>query len=329
MSEKRVTGPIQVFVIGFENFEATGQILAELRRVRKRGVIRVVDLLFVQKDAHGDISNSMHLTDLSEAERMRLGAVAGELIGLGAGSTEAAIEGAALGAIAVAERDFGLSRERLRELADSIPNNSAAAILVIEHHWASRLRNAIAGAGGQALAQAMISPTALLMVGQELNAIAEAEEAIEAAEAVKLAAAIDNAQTLAAPQLIEATAITEAAEVVAAALAVEEAAADEAIAALIAADLIEQQAIQEATDVVFAVMEVEDAAIEEAAEVVEAAEAVEEAAILEAVRVLVAARVIEEEAAREAIAALIAADIIEEEAAEEAIAAVLAESSDG
>ncbi len=50
MSEKRVTGPIQVFVIGFEKFNETGKILAELRRVRKRGVIRVVDLLFVQKD---------------------------------------------------------------------------------------------------------------------------------------------------------------------------------------------------------------------------------------------------------------------------------------
>ena len=72
MSEKRVTGPIQVFVIGFDKFEATGKIMAELRRVRKRGVIRVIDILFVQKDRNGDISNSMHMTDLSEAERMRL-----------------------------------------------------------------------------------------------------------------------------------------------------------------------------------------------------------------------------------------------------------------
>ena len=47
MSDKIVTGPIQVFVIGFDRFEASGQIMAELRRVRKRGVIRLVDLLFV------------------------------------------------------------------------------------------------------------------------------------------------------------------------------------------------------------------------------------------------------------------------------------------
>ena len=108
MSTKRVTGPIQVFVIGFENFQATGQILAELKRVRKRGVIRLVDLLFVQKDKQGNISNTMHMTDLSESERRRLGAVAGGLIGLGAGGLEGAVEGAELGALSVAERDYGV-----------------------------------------------------------------------------------------------------------------------------------------------------------------------------------------------------------------------------
>lgn len=95
MADKKVTGPIQVFVIGFEGFETTGQILAELRRVRKRGVIRLVDLLFMQKDRQGNVSSSMHMTDLSEAERERLGAVAGGLIGLRAGGWE----GAELGAL--------------------------------------------------------------------------------------------------------------------------------------------------------------------------------------------------------------------------------------
>ncbi len=50
MSQKHVTGPVEVFVVGFDRFEATGRIMAELRRVRKRGVIRIVDVLFVQKD---------------------------------------------------------------------------------------------------------------------------------------------------------------------------------------------------------------------------------------------------------------------------------------
>ncbi len=145
MSEKHVTGPVQVFVVGFDRFEATGRIMAELRRVRRRGVIRVIDILFVQKDKHGSISNSMHLTDLSENERERLGAIAGSLIGLEAGGgIEGALEGAELGAMAVAERDAGLGVDRLKELAESIPAGGAAGILVIEHHWAADLRDAIA-----------------------------------------------------------------------------------------------------------------------------------------------------------------------------------------
>ena len=158
MSEKHVTGPVQVFVVGFDRFEATGRIMAELRRVRRRGVIRVIDILFVQKDKHGNIENSMHMTDLSENERQRLGAIAGSLIGLEAGGgIEGAIEGAELGAMAVAERDAGLGVDRLKELAESIPAGGAAGILVIEHHWAADLRDAIAAAGGRSLMQAMIA----------------------------------------------------------------------------------------------------------------------------------------------------------------------------
>ena len=97
MADKHVTGPIQVFVIGFDKFEATGRIMAELRRVRKRGVIRIVDILFVQKDKHGSIENSMHLTDLSEDERMRLGSIAGGLIGLHAGGLEGMARGRGAG----------------------------------------------------------------------------------------------------------------------------------------------------------------------------------------------------------------------------------------
>ena len=248
MSEKIVTGPIQVFVIGFDQFEASGQILAELRRVRKRGVIRLVDLLFVEKDQQGNVTSSMHMTDLSEAERERLGAVAGGLIGLRAGGLEGAAAGTELGAMAVAERDYGMSTEQLQDLADSIPAGTAAAIMVVEHHWATRLREAIAGAGGMMLAQAMITPQALVMVGAEMEAMIEAEEAIEFAEAVKYKAAVEVAQVLAEAELIEEAALAEAAEVVAVALAVEEAAQEEAIEALIGAELIEEAAAEEAAD---------------------------------------------------------------------------------
>jgi uncharacterized membrane protein len=324
MADKHVTGPIQVFVVGFDHFEATGAIMAQLRRVRKRGVIRIVDVLFVQKDQHGSIENTMHLTDLSEGERMRLGAIAGGLIGLREGGLQAGIMGAELGAGMVAERDAGLSVDRLGELADAIPAGTAAAILVIEHHWAADLRDAVIGAGGRTLMQAMITPDALALVGDELRARHEAEEAIELAEEVKMAAAIEIAQTLIEAELIEEAAIAEAADAIAVAIAIEDAAAEDVIETLLAAEIIEEAAAEEATDVVRMALDVEEEATEEAEDAVAASDAVVAEAALRAIRALIAEEVIEEAAAERAVAALVTADIIEEEAAEEALAAVLA-----
>ena len=132
MADKIVTGPVQVFVIGFEKPDFNGQILAELKKARKRGVIRLVDLLFVQKDSGGSISSTMHLTDLSEAERLRLGAVAGGLIGLEVDGLEGMEEGAVLGELRVAARDYGMSSAQLADLADSIPPRA-----VLPRSWSS------------------------------------------------------------------------------------------------------------------------------------------------------------------------------------------------
>ena len=58
-------------------------------------------------------------------------------------------------------------------LAD-IPNDSAAALILLEHHWAVPLRDAIARAGGFRLSDGFISPLDLVEIG--LAAAAEAEE---------------------------------------------------------------------------------------------------------------------------------------------------------
>jgi uncharacterized membrane protein len=258
MREKHVTGPIQVFVIGFEEIEATERILAELRRVRRRGVIRLVDLLVVQKDQEGGITSAMQLTDFSEGERMRLGALAGGLLGLEVGGLEGAVTGADLGALAVAAHDYGLDAEELSDLAAVIPPGSAAAILVIEHHWAAGLSDAIAEAGGMLLLQAMLTPEALTGMGGALDAALAAEEVIEAAEAVKLAAAVDAVQALADERLLEEAVLLEAAEVVAGALALVDATATQVAAALMEADLIAAAVMDDVAEIVLEALALEE-----------------------------------------------------------------------
>ena len=64
--------------------------------------------------------------------------------------------------------------EQAWDVLEEIPEDSAAALLLIEHHWAVPLRDAIARAGGFRLADAFISPLDLVGIG--LVTAAEAAE---------------------------------------------------------------------------------------------------------------------------------------------------------
>ena len=131
MHEKRVPGPIQVFVIGFDKLEATERILAELRQVCRRRVIRLVDLLVVQKDKQGNLTSSMQLTDSASGSRC----AASRRWPAWSANRGLKGDGADLGALAVAAYDYGLGAEELSNLTVVIPPGSAAVLLVIEH-WA-------------------------------------------------------------------------------------------------------------------------------------------------------------------------------------------------
>ena len=50
-------------------------------------------------------------------------------------------------------------------MLEDIPNDSAAALLLIEHHWAVPLRDAIAWAGGFRISDGFISPLDLVEIG--------------------------------------------------------------------------------------------------------------------------------------------------------------------
>jgi len=48
---------------------------------------------------------------------------------------------------------------------EDIPNDSAAALILLEHHWAVPLRDAIARAGGFRVSDGFISPLDLVGIG--------------------------------------------------------------------------------------------------------------------------------------------------------------------
>jgi uncharacterized membrane protein len=158
-------GPVQLIVLGFSHPEFHGEIKAELERLRESDTVRVIDALAVHKDADGEIEVE-HLSNLTRDEAIELGTKIGALIGLGIEGEEGFEAGAVAGAEhAEAEgiHPFGDAEEW--DVLEEIPNDSAAALVLLEHHWAVPLRDAIARAGGFRIADGFISPLDLVEIG--------------------------------------------------------------------------------------------------------------------------------------------------------------------
>ena len=69
--------------------------------------------------------------------------------------------------------------EEAWDVLEDIPNDSAAALILLEHHWAVPLRDAIARAGGFRISDGFISPLDLVEIGLVSAEEAEQLHAIE------------------------------------------------------------------------------------------------------------------------------------------------------
>ena len=168
-------GPVQLIALGFSQPDFHGEIIAELERLHESGTVRVIDSLAVYKDADGELEVE-HLSNLTEDEAIELGSKIGALIGLGIAGEEGAEAGAIAGAEdAAAEGGVHVFTEQEGwDVLEDIPNGSAAALILIEHHWAVPLRDAVVRAGGFRISDGFISPLDLVEIG-----LVSAEEAQE------------------------------------------------------------------------------------------------------------------------------------------------------
>ena len=157
-------GPVQLIVLGFQHPDFHGEVIAELERLRESDTVRVIDALAVYKDAEGELAVE-HLSNLTEAEAVELGTVVGALVGLGIEGEEGIEAGAEAGAEAAEDGISVFSDEEAWDVLEEIPNDSAAALILLEHQWAVPLRDAVARAGGFRISDGFISPVDLVAVG--------------------------------------------------------------------------------------------------------------------------------------------------------------------
>jgi hypothetical protein len=197
-------GPVQFLAVGFDRVDLfTGAIRRELQKLRSRGLIRLLDMLFLMKGEDGAITR-LEASDLSEEEKAQLGTVLGGLLDLSASDAEDAVVDTLADSEVAAEQVLGLSVADVKSLVTDLPPGKAVALFLIEHVWATTFKVAVRNAGGHPLMQGYLTPESLLLVGREVEAVAQAEEAIEIAEAVQGAAMIDALKSIAAADEIEA-----------------------------------------------------------------------------------------------------------------------------
>jgi len=133
----------------------------------------VIDALALYKDDDGELE-AMHLSNLTDEEAVEVGSKVGALIGLGFDGEEGMDAGARAGAEAAADGISAFTDAEAWDVLEEIPNGSAAALVLIEHHWAVGLRDALIGAGGYRISDGFISPLDLIGIG-----LLSAEEAAE------------------------------------------------------------------------------------------------------------------------------------------------------
>jgi hypothetical protein len=150
-------GPVQLVVLGFVDPGFRGQIAAELARLGESETMRVIDSLVVYKDADDELEVA-HLSTVSTDEAEELGTLVSALIGLD-------IVRDASEATDPSPVPELLAEDAGWDVLDDIPRGSAAAIVLLEHHWAIPLQDAVARAGGFRISDGFISPLDLADIG--------------------------------------------------------------------------------------------------------------------------------------------------------------------
>jgi len=230
---------LQVIAVSFgPDADFQGRILGEVDRLQGRGVLRLLDLLFVAKNDDGTIDR------LVVGDEEDFGALLARIVPLdGVGLVESSFD----------DGSSGFDLADAWALAGALKPGTALAFLLVEHVWAQPLFDAIDETGGELLGEGFLASEAGSLVRDEVAAMDEAARVITAAHAaeahatlVAMAAGAQAANAIAASEAIRAAAAAGALRALIAAGLVEEAAAHEAIEALSAAGLI-VAAAEEAT----------------------------------------------------------------------------------
>jgi hypothetical protein len=140
----KIMGPVDYLVVKFPGNKFNGEILPELAKLEKSGIIRVIDMALVIKDTKGKVF-------VTEAKDVK------------------GKEGDAFSAFAklVGEAEW-FSLDDIDAIAAALPNNSSAAVLLFENTWAIHFKEALINSGAELVDQGRIPSEIIRTVEQKL-----------------------------------------------------------------------------------------------------------------------------------------------------------------
>ena len=144
-------GPLEYTVIGFTGNEFDGSIAREIGRVIENGTIRLVDAVAIVKGGAGDVA----IVEIDAKDDPRFETIAPLL----------------------KDRMGLFTPEDLATIAQSLPEETSALVILFEHRWAVHVKEAIQAAGGTLLARSVIPPEILEDAAAELEAYTAQVEA--------------------------------------------------------------------------------------------------------------------------------------------------------
>lgn len=123
-SGARRFGPIELVALSFPENRFSGEIVDELERLVDSDVIRIIDVIFVKKDASGEI-DVMELSELEDDDYASFSIVVAD------------------------DLSNFLNEDDAREISRKMKNGSSAAIMLFENRWAMEFVEAVERAHGE------------------------------------------------------------------------------------------------------------------------------------------------------------------------------------
>jgi hypothetical protein len=116
-------GPVEILVVKFPGNQFRGEIVPALRELVEGGTIRVIDILFVNKDENGKVEMA-DVNDLDDDDFSQFDPIVQDMTGM-------------------------LTEDDVQYFSAALGPNSSMAMMLFENTWATKFRDAVLNAKGE------------------------------------------------------------------------------------------------------------------------------------------------------------------------------------